>query len=247
LRRSRQNVITAPLKPLSQTTTQSFPRIDDAPERQFTYRYAQPDAYHFCQDSVLFPLFVANRVRPRSDSALSALDLCAGCGVIGFELAHHLPAVATCDFVEIQDVFRSYFESNLEITKRSASDFRFLQTNYETLLTPEYAGRYDLIVTNPPYFFPNEGKLSPSEVKNRCRFFLDSDLQTLLRVVLHALKSQGEAYLLAKPGAKHGRDSIAEISTYVATLGATCEIVADIRGTYALLLTKQTSPNSFQR
>ncbi len=239
MRRLRENVITAPLKPLSQSTTQNFPRIDDSPDRKFTYRYAQPEAYHFCQDSILFPLFVATRVRSAGASPASALDLCAGCGVIGFELAHHLSSVATCDFVEIQDVFRPYFERNLEITGRSANDFRFLQTNYVTLLTPEYADRYDVIVANPPYFFPNEGKLSPSEVKNRCRFFLDSDLQTLLRVILHALKLKGEAYLLAKPGEKHGRDSIGEISSFVAELGATCEIVADIRGTYALLLTKQ--------
>lgn len=196
----------------------------------FTYSYSQPTDYHFCQDSVLFPKLVAERARIHAQTRV--LDLCAGCGVIGFELSHHLPALASIDFLEVQEAFLPHVEENAKITGKSA---RFLHMNYSRLLDPEFAGRYDLIVSNPPYFHPGDGKPSPVEINNRARFFLDADFRCLIRAVEHALVPGGEAYILVKPGTPHGRDSLAEIRS---TLGpaTSATVIADIRGTSVVLL-----------
>jgi len=200
-------------------------------DHRFTYAYSQPAEYHFCQDSVILPRFVADRLPAQIPENFRALDLCAGCGVIGFELAHYRPSLKEVDFVEVQEIFRPHFEENLKITGR---DFRFLQMNYSQMLTPEFAGRYDLIVANPPYFYPGEGKPSPCEVKNRARFFIDADFSALISVIRHSLKLGGSAYILVKPGHLHGRDSINDIRCQ----SVAAEVVADIRGTQVFLISK---------
>lgn len=207
--------------------------------RPFTYRYAQPAEYHFCLDSVLFPKFVAERLNAdgtaaRIDCAFRALDVCAGCGVIGLELAFHVQQLAQMDFLELQSEFHEFFLQNRRIAGHDER-FRFIEGNYANLLRPENANRYDLIVSNPPYFMPHEGRLSPSTLQNRCRFFLEGDLQTLLRGVTNALKSEGHAYILMKSGASHGRNAFRDAALMLAGR-ASLEIVADLRGTHIVEL-----------
>jgi tRNA1(Val) A37 N6-methylase TrmN6 len=193
--------------------------LERPPDHKFTYSYSQPAEYRFCQDSVIFPRVVADRVKLDENSRV--LDLCAGCGVIGFELAFYLPQIKNLDFAEVQDSFRPHFEENLKITGKN---FRFLNMNYADLLKPEFEKTYDLIVANPPYFDPKEGKPSPVELNNRARFFIDSDFATLIKAVKHALKPGGEAYLLVKDAR-----------------AAAGEIVADIRGTKAIRVSRSDS------
>jgi tRNA1Val (adenine37-N6)-methyltransferase len=214
----------------------------------FTMNYSQPDDYHFCQDSVLFPKFVAEQLRGRSKigsaegAEFRALDVCAGCGVLGLELSHYLPLIENFDFLEIQSVFRPHFHENLTRAGRSAEKYRFIEANYAGFLdtvrfqssadspSTAPATRYDLIIANPPYFEAEEGHLSPSPVKNRCRFFLDSDLKTLVQGIGHALKPGGQAFLLMKSGEKHGRRLDRDLQLWLAG-SASVEIVGEIRGT----------------
>lgn len=205
----------------------------------FTYEYSQPAEYHFCQDSVLFPKFVAQYLKshPVTDE-FRVLDICAGCGVIGFELAHYEPRLKKIDFLELQEEFRKHFDANLQITRKSPEDFRFIQANFSELKKPEFANQYDLIVGNPPYFFPGEGRLSPSAFQNRCRFFLEGDLKTLIEGVVNALKPDtGVAFLLAKSGEKHGRRSLRDLVLWLAGRGSV-EVATEIRGTSVLRLSK---------
>lgn len=209
---------------------------DRAPAKAFTHSYVQPDEYHFCQDSVIAPRLIASYFKDRPIAEdFRALDVCSGCGVLGFELAHHEPRLKRFDFLEIQDVFREPFLENLEITGHG-DDFHLIQQNYSILNTDAYRARYDLIIGNPPYFMPTEGRLSPSQVNNRCRFFLDSDLLTLVKGVANALKPSGEAYLLIKSGAGHGRDSLRDLSLNLAGL-VRLQPIADVRGTPLVRIT----------
>lgn len=217
---------------------------------QFTYDYAQPDAYHFCQDSVIFPKHVAEALVHREVSPeFRVLDVCSGCGVIGFELAHHDSRLTQVDFMEIQDEFRPAFEQNLTITKRQHSTFRFLNESFENLTQPAKSGIYDLIVGNPPFFLLGEGWLSPSLTQNRCRFFIDGSLRQLIVGVANALKVGGEAFLLVKSGQKHGRDTDRDMRLWLAgaqfqdtSNGGAARILAewigDVRGTPVLNLRK---------
>lgn len=209
-------------------------------EGQFTYTYSQPEGYRFCQDSVLFPKFVAGQIGDRISSRSRILDVCAGCGVIGFELRYHLPQITQLDFLEVQDEFQEHFFSNRNMavsTDPERARFRFIHANYARLSSPEFTGQYDFIAGNPPYFVESEGKLSHKPLNDRCRFFLDDSFESLIQGVVNALKPGGEAYLLCKSGKAHGRNSLREIRRYCA-LNASADFVKSIRTTQVLRLIK---------
>ena len=204
--------------------------------RNFTYQYRQPAEYHFCQDSVIMPRWVAEDLRDIAvGPEFRALDVCAGCGVIGLELAFHERRLKRIDFVEIQSEFRESFVENLAITGHDADQFRFLEMSYERLSEPGFAQAYDLVVGNPPYFLPDEGRRSGAALQDRCRFFLDSDPRTLVLSVIAALRPGGRAYLLFKSGVRHGRVFERELRLWLAGR-AEIGVVAEIRGTALMRL-----------
>lgn len=238
------------------------------PEIPFTYEYSQPEEYHFSIDSIEMPWEVAQALKLRlTDGELTAeqlkswrvLDLCAGCGVLGFELNFHLPEIRHIDFVEVQEIYQSHFEHNkklaLEKSTRvarpglrlvkadinqaavaspgSAPEFQFRMMNYERLLSPEEKQKYHLILCNPPYFMPEQGKLSPSDFKNRCRFFLDSSFEKLIEAIDACLDATGEAYLLLRDLEDHGVDLLPEIKRF-ARGRLKIENLTMIRGTFLL-------------
>ncbi len=208
----------------------------------YTYDYFQPEEYRFSLDSVFLAQRVSNAIAQNMDlSDWKVLDLCAGCGIIGLELSLHTPALRSIDFLEIQNLYRSSFEKNVSMIygDNPGKELRFLETNYADLLTPSYEDRYDLIVSNPPYFLKGEGLLSPSEFKNRCRFFLDSDFKTLFHSIVHALKPGRCAYVLVRKGNHHGRSPLEDIRKCLEGR-ALAQVCDEVRGTDIIEITKKT-------
>lgn len=208
------------------------------PDIPFTHNYSQPEEYRFSIDSIEMPWEVAQYLKQVPAEKLkhwNVLDLCAGCGVLGFELNFHIPNLTKIDFVEVQEVYRSHFEKNRELVHREHSEFRFLNLNYEKILLPEFEKRYQLILCNPPYFFPDQGKLSPSELKNRCRFFIDSSFEKLIETIDFCLAMEGEAFILLREQEDHSRDMLTELRQLLKGK-MKCENFAMIRGTFLLKL-----------
>ena len=215
---------------------------------QFTFDYFQPEEYRFSLDSVFLAKSVAQFLlrdskRTKEEwSQLKVLDLCSGCGVIGMELHFHLPQIINIDFLEVQELYRPYFEKNRKLMNSRDIRFEFLQMNYDQLETlPEFENKYDLILSNPPYFFAGEGLYSPSDFKNRCRFFIDSNFPRLITSLLYSLRPEGKAYLLVRPGKHHGRNLLDEIKRLLNEnqLLASAEVVDEVRGTNVVCLAKK--------
>ncbi len=205
----------------------------------FTYNYAQPDEYHFSLDSIYLAQFVASQFKSHPDlGSLRVLDLCAGCGVIGMELSWHLKAIRQIDFVEIQAVYTKYFYQNWVNLNRPELQFRWHLLNYDELHQKTWQGKFDLIISNPPYFHLGHGMLSPSQFKNRCRFFLDSSFQNYIRALENSLAEKGKAYFLLRPLKHHGFDLISDIKTMLQETSATVEKISQARGTDIILLEK---------
>jgi tRNA1Val (adenine37-N6)-methyltransferase len=206
----------------------------------YSYEYHQPEEYRFSLDSVFLAQKVASFLKDYSNlENMKVLDLCAGCGVVGLELQFHLPMLRKIDFLEVQDVYREFFEKNCEQASSINSEFNFLPMNYADLLKADYQNKYDVVVSNPPYFFLGEGLLSPNEFKNRCRFFIDSNFQKLIEASLHVLNPGGLAFLLMRPGSHHGRNLVDEIKKLTTGL-ADVQIVDEVRGTDIVMLTKKS-------
>lgn len=225
------------------------------PAIPFTYKYSQPEEYHFSIDSIEMAWEIAeylkqriqedNLVKKQSPSDYlknkmrwwKALDVCAGCGVVGFDLNFHMPAIRNIDFVDVQQVYESHFKSNVCLVKNEG-EFQFLAKNYDSLLTEEYKQKYQIIVCNPPYFNVDQGKHSPSEFKNRCRFFIDSTFAKLAEAIAHCLTDEGEAFMLLRDLEDHKIDLLTELRVLLRGK-MQIENLKMIRGTFLLRLYKQ--------
>lgn len=193
-----------------------------------TFHYSQPSEYHFSHDSV----FLAREVFERHADQLAlsdaqVLDVCAGCGIVGMDLIFHQLKEkffsGEVDFLEVQNIYQQHFEKNKASMQNHFPDrplrFNFLQKNYGL---SGIMKKYDLIVSNPPYFEVGKGALSPSEFKNRCRFFIDSDWQTLILFLKQSLKPDGNAYFLVRE----------ELKNAVSAKFAEVEFPFQVRGTW---------------
>ncbi|WP_367274360.1 methyltransferase [uncultured Legionella sp.] len=205
----------------------------------FTYNYKQPDEYHFSLDSIHLARFVATQLESHTDlDSLRVLDLCAGCGVIGIELSWHLRAIRQIKFVEIQDIYTEYFYQNITNVNRPELQCHWHLLNYNELHGSKWGGKFDLIVSNPPYFLEGHGMLSPSAFKNRCRFYLDSSFQDFILALENSLANKGKAYFLLRPLNHHGFDLFFDIQQILQNTSVTAKKITHIRGSDVILLEK---------
>ena len=156
--------------------------------------YSQPDFYHFTEDSIALARSVCQLTRDRQN--ISCLDLCAGCGVVGLEIWHKRKDFRF-DFCEQQSEFASFFEVNCERMK-AGSAARWINASFLQLRSEEFAKKYDLIVSNPPYFVQQKARLGKDHRRNVCRFFMGCTQQELLETMLFCLKDCGVAYFLTR-------------------------------------------------
>lgn len=206
----------------------------------YTFNYSQPEEYRFSHDSVFLARQVFELIGSADLSAVRGLDLCAGSGIIGMDFLFHrreagLRVPTDFDFLEIQDVYLPHFQENVKRLGEIQTRCHFVQKNYNDLQTAEFAGKYDLILCNPPYFLPGQGKLSASEFKNRCRFFIDSDLKNLLLGIANCLTTTGAAYVLLRDLPEH-RWNVLEEAKKICQGKLQVELLGDIRGTHFVKL-----------
>lgn len=205
----------------------------------FTYQYTQPEEYHFSLDSIHFAEFLAERLQNRKHLESSrVLDLCAGCGVIGLELSWYRRELKKIDFVEIQEIYTEYFQKNVVTVNRPELELNWHLINYDHLLNEEWREKYDLVISNPPYFLADKGILSPSQFKNRCRFYLDSTFKNFILAMANTLSIGGEAYFLLRPLHHHGKDMFAEVQHILKDTTIKASIISTLRGTDIVLLQK---------
>lgn len=209
----------------------------------FTFQYSQPEDYHFSHDSVFLARQVFEILQNNNLKNTRALDLCSGCGIIGLDFLFHckqssINVPAQFDFLEVQEIYESHFSDNVQKLGTIPTDIQFLNHNYSELLKSDFNKRYDLVLCNPPYFRAGQGKLSHSEFKNRCRFYLDSDFKTLLLALQNVLSEQGKAYILLRDLSDHGWNAFAEAQETLDS-SIVLEKVFDIRGTDVVRLSRR--------
>lgn len=175
----------------------------------YTLSYVQPKDYQFSHDSVFLARRVFEIVRSEAGALQRVMDLCSGCGVVGIDYLMHLQNAGLAmpekiDFLEVQNVYHKFFAQNIAQVA-SVNTFEFMTLNYaDVSQRKDLKSQYDLILCNPPYFQKEMGALSDSEFKNRCRFFIDSDFENLMKALIYLLKPEGSAYVLLKDLSQNG-------------------------------------------
>lgn len=198
--------------------------------------------------------------------AFEALDLCSGCGVVGLEAERRLRGRLRLEsvgvsprarsrnrswtFLEVQEEYRGHFQTNLEtllaefeVGERRFLSAKFVRENLKDVLgqgpiADSFRARFDLIVSNPPYFEETQGRLPPNKVKAHSRFFLDAGFEDFIRAVNACLKPAGEAIFLLRDLADHGIDRAGELGVLSKELGFQWEHLEPIRGTGLVRLWK---------
>ena len=211
----------------------------------FTYAYSQPAEYHFSLDSIETPRHVVQHLKENSISWKGPiLDLCAGCGVMGLEFYFHTHTTGPLHFLEVQEAYLPYWQHNLELTglhlpaKNQQTHFHL--QNYDILQSPTWSNHFEIIICNPPYFLKDQGRHSPSEFKNRCRFYLDSSHENLIHSILNCLRPGGLAYILCRPLHEHGHNLLQEIER-ICLRKAKVSCLTQVRGTDLVLIQKNIS------
>ncbi len=169
--------------------------------------------------------------------------MCAGSGVVGLELLFHLSKRNSepqkIDFVEIQKDYIQHFEKNkksMQSLLKDSTELNLIVGNYEKMIDdPIHQSVADLIVCNPPYFHLGQGKLSPSEIKNRCRYFVDSDFNHLLKWFKSALKPDGSAFFLVRTENSITLEAIHKLANQQ---GLALQDLGDIRGSEFIRATR---------
>jgi tRNA1Val (adenine37-N6)-methyltransferase len=153
--------------------------------------YDQPDWYRFSSDS----LDLINYVKEEFE-AQEVLDMGSGCGILGLELLRE-GAAKRLTAIEIQPEFSIYFLQNVKALGLEER-CQLINAPVEAWSLENRQKKFDLIVSNPPYFLSGHGRPSPSVKKNRCRFLDQVEWKTWVELIAQHLSKNGRAYLLSR-------------------------------------------------
>lgn len=149
--------------------------------------YHQPEFYRFNEDSLL----LVKDIIAEHPRALSVLDIGAGSGIIGIELANklHIPEL---HLLELQKEWEPYLSRNITEQLKHAQS-KIIWSSIGDWIPSQ---KYDLIVGNPPYYLPGRGKLSPDPIRGKCRMFLKDSWKVLLEKSVQSLAPGGSAWFV---------------------------------------------------
>lgn len=147
------------------------------------YRYNQ-DPFHLAR------FILHHQTQWRTQLAGEILDLGCGVGVIALLLAEKLPD-SRITGVEIQPELAALARENCE-HNRLPNPPRIIETDYRTLAVQSDQGRrYSLVVSNPPYYPPGDGRLNRCPQKTMARHEIAGNLEELLAAAAFFLRDQG--------------------------------------------------------
>ena len=155
--------------------------------KQFTI-HQENCAMKVCTDGCLFGAWVADKLDNDKKEFDAILDIGTGSGLLSLLLAQKLPG--KIDAIELDEMAAEQAAQNME-----ASPWKNrLQVIYGDARTVHLGRKYDLIVSNPPFF---ENDLKSNDTKRNLAFHSDAlSLEELLIVITKHLQPEGKFAVL---------------------------------------------------
>lgn len=149
----------------------------------------QPDrGYRFSVDAILLADFI--RVKPHD----RCLDLGTGCGIIPLLLAVLTPAREIVG-LELQKRLACLAQRNVTLNHLEGR-VRIVQGDLRQSAQLFPAGRFDVVVSNPPYRKIGAGRLNPHDEQAVARHELTCQLDDLLAACKYLIKPGGKVFLI---------------------------------------------------
>jgi tRNA1Val (adenine37-N6)-methyltransferase len=152
--------------------------------------YHQPEFYRFNEDS----LKLVKRVCSEVHKANCILDMGAGSGIIGIELARILNT-SNLDLLEAQAEYHSYLKRNIKEQLPVRTEAKLIISSFGNWKPEKF---YDLIVCNPPYYLSGRGEPSKDARRNIARSFVIDNWEILLSKMEEALSPEGRVFIVVK-------------------------------------------------
>lgn len=153
------------------------------------HTFWQPrEGYRFSMDSVLLAAFA-----PQARGLVA--DLCAGCGVLSV-LLHARDFLGPFTAVELDHDLAECCERNFEA---AGLDGVVLRHDLQEPLAAELAGRFKLVISNPPFFAPGTGRVPAMAGRARARHGLDINTEDLFAGAARLLPVGGRMVLCWPP------------------------------------------------
>lgn len=149
-----------------------------------------PSQFCFGIDAVLLSAFA------RAGNKEKVLDIGTGTGIIPVLMEARYGGAYTG--VEIQEkaadmsrrsVIYNHLEDSIKIRNED------IRESYKG-----YGNRpFDVVTTNPPYMIPDKGLVNPNSAKALSRHELTIELEDIVRISSHLLKTKGRFYMIHRP------------------------------------------------
>lgn len=166
-------------------------RIDDL-EYKGLKIIQNTEGFCFGIDSVLLSDFAKDIKR---DSKV--IDLGTGTGIIGILLCAKTE-ISQMIGVEIQKEVYDMAKRNIKLNKLEEK-FTLMNINIKELVGRQEIGKFDAVVTNPPYKKENTGIQNDNEKKLISRHEIAANLEDFIRISAQLLKDKKDLYMVHRP------------------------------------------------
>ena len=141
-----------------------------------------------CTDSCLFGAWVANKIEHFNPTNI--LDIGTGTGLLSLMLAQKSNA-----FIDAVETNGNAYTQSFENFKASPWH-KQLQAFHSDIKAWKAPHKYDLIVSNPPFFEKARGMVSENLSLSRAKFEIDSTLEDVVAAAARCVKANGKVAII---------------------------------------------------
>jgi tRNA1Val (adenine37-N6)-methyltransferase len=146
------------------------------------------EGYRFSIDALLVAHFCSPRPKDR------IIDLGTGCGIIPLILAYRRQEIEIIG-VELQPPLAALARRNVALNGFSRR-IQILETDLKDIRSPGNQEAFDLVLSNPPYYEVETGRINPEPEKAAARHEVYAKLEDLLLTASHLLSKKGRLVMI---------------------------------------------------